>query len=105
MLTPEEAATLPAYVAGYNTTKRSSDDMVTDVWLYAPAGGSISNIQLAGTGEAYLVGPMGLYGFETYYVRTNATQGQDVVITYTVTTATSATEALKVQMTPLARTF
>ncbi|MDD3486080.1 MAG: DUF4012 domain-containing protein, partial [Atopobiaceae bacterium] len=42
------ASTAPAYVYGYNTLKRDRTDMITHVYLYAPAGGSISNVSASG---------------------------------------------------------
>lgn len=119
MLPEEVAATLPAVVTGngYVPIKRTASDMLLDVYLYAPAGGTITDMQTSGyfvPSTEYAGGwytrptdePMtrtSYNGREVYYGVTAINGQETTTITYTVTTSSKAEEKLAVDMTPLAR--
>lgn len=117
-LTDEAALTLPDVVTGngYVPLKRSPSDMIYDVYLYAPAGGTISNMQANGYFEPSTEFGGGWYtqptdepmtkasynGREVWYGVTAINGTTGTTLTYTVTTSPKATSELKVDMTPLA---
>lgn len=117
-LTDEAALALPDVVTGngYVPLKRSPSDMIYDVYLYAPAGGTISNMQANGYFEPSTEFGGGWYtqptdepmtktsynGREVWYGVTAINGTTGTTLTYTVTTSPKATSELKVDMTPLA---
>lgn len=97
----DELKYAPRYVWGYNAPdKRTDSDMVLFPTLIAPAGGSIDDLGITGTGS---LGPLSLYGFDIYRGRVQLDVGESVVLTYTVTTSPEAEEPLTVRETPLAQ--
>lgn len=102
-MTEEEAAAAPYYVYGGNPDKRSQGDMLTHLYLLAPAGGSISNVQ--GTGGVFSVAQHSVYGFDEWTCSLQENPQETTTITYTVTTSPQATQPLTVSRTPAARTF
>lgn len=93
---------LPDYIYGVNPYKRSKGDMITKIFLFAPAGGSISNIQVSG----YMSQGFSTSSYENLQVLYGLTAdepGETTAITYTVTTSAKATSDLTVESTPLAR--
>lgn len=120
-LTPELAAELPVLVTSYDdyarSKQRSTADMILDLYLFAPAGGSITDIRT----EGYFppadffndsvpwttppgVEPMTLAhynGHEVWYGVTALEPQQSTSLTYTVTTSPFALEPLVVDTTPL----
>ncbi len=102
-MTEEEAAAAPYYVYGGNPDKRSQGDMLTHLYLLAPAGGSISNVQ--GTGGVFSVTQHSVYGFDEWTCSLQENPLETTTITYTVTTSPQATQPLTVSRTPAARTF
>lgn len=101
-LTNDEAATAPGYVTGYNPARRSAADLITEVYLYAPAGGSISDIQVS-TGESF--GQTSYGGIQVWRIAPQLQLDalQESVITYTVTVSASAQSDLTVRSTPTAQ--
>ena len=103
-MTEEEAATAPEYVTGSNAAmKRSRGDMVTGLYLFAPAGGTISDVQA--TGGVFSTTQCSVYGFDVWRCQLNDAPQEATTVTYTVTTSPEATEPLAVDRTPAARTF
>ena len=102
-MTEAEAASAPYYVYGGNPDKRSQGDMLTHLYLMAPAGGSISNVQ--GTGGVFSAAQHTVYGFDEWTCALQENPGETTTVTYTVTTSPQATEPLAVDRTPAARTF
>lgn len=120
-LTPELAAELPVLVTSYDDyargKQRSTADMILDLYLFAPAGGSIADIHT----EGYFppadffndsvpwttppgVEPMTLAhynGHEVWYGVTALEPQQSTILTYTVTTSPLALAPLAVDTTPL----
>lgn len=103
-MTLEEAANAPEYVTGYNSSlKRGRGDMVTGLYLVAPAGGTITNLQA--TGGEFTSIQASAYGFEVWQCQLNDLPQETTTITYTVTTSPEATQPLRVSRTPAARSF
>ena len=50
-MTPQEKAEMPGYFQGHNGISQDIDDEVLRLYLYAPAGGSISDIKTSGSGS------------------------------------------------------
>ena len=113
-LSEELASTLGWYITGELQYKRSASDMTLDVYLFAPAGGKISNVESHG----YFYGPdkftspwdthpltegmteASYNGQNVWYGVTGINGDSGTTITYTVTTSPKATEELKVDQTP-----
>lgn len=121
---PDEAEALPSIMTntdGYVGSKiRSLGDMIIDVYLFAPQGGSITNMVATGSfapGDIFAdVGTRGMQpgpdsisqtsynGREVWYGITMVEPQQETIISYTVTTSSLATAPLVVDSTPLAQT-
>lgn len=104
-LTEEIAEDAPTYVTGYNSLKRSTSDMLDFVYLYAPAGGSISNVTVSEGGllDGYGISDYMMNGIEVITMRTHVEGGESITITYDVTVSAEATETLTLRTTPLAQ--
>ncbi|MEI3377501.1 MAG: DUF4012 domain-containing protein [Coriobacteriales bacterium] len=120
-LSPDDAVNLPAILTTpdqYAVDKvRSKGDMILDVYLFAPMGGVITDLQIEGDfapdtffddmGTWYTrpgVDPMtrATYnGREVWYGVTMIEGLQSTTFTYTVTTSPNAVEALAIDTTPL----
>lgn len=122
-LPPEEAGALPAYVVNpdqYAEDRiRAKGDMILDVYLFAPAGGFISDIYVDGEFAPENIfddmftwytkpGPDPMTkasydGREVWYGVTMINCLQSTTIKYKVTTSSQAISSLCVDTTPLAR--
>ena len=120
-LSPDDAANLPAILTTpdqYAVDKvRSKGDMILDVYLFAPMGGVITDLQVEGdfapdtffddVGVWYTqpgIEPMtrATYnGHEVWYGVTMIEGLQSTTLTYTVTTSPNAVETLVIDTTPL----
>ena len=120
-LSPDDAANLPAILTTpdqYAVGKvRSKGDMILDVYLIAPMGGVITDLQVEGdfapdtffddVGVWYTqpgIEPMtrATYnGHEVWYGVTMIEGLQSTTLTYTVTTSPNAVETLVIDTTPL----
>ena len=101
-LTDEEAVTLPSYITGYNPQLTGLGNMLEVLFLYAPAGGSISDVSC----------DLGTEFFETSYSSLQTWRSSsliqiapqhEAVVTYTVKTSPNATSDLTVRTTPTAQ--
>lgn len=118
-LSEELASSLPYYITGNDPLKASDSDMPLDIFLYAPAGGSISNMQTDGYffNAAAIEEAKGSWhgrvsdealtkasynGSEVWYGTARIAGTTSTRITYTVTTSPQATSALELDVTPLA---
>ena len=77
--------------------------MLTYVYFFAPAGGSISNMSVEGFGSCGAFTNATGYGLPMSYALTSLLAGQSVTFTYTVTTSADATSPLALRTTPLAQ--
>ncbi len=101
-ITEDEAASVPSYITGYNPALTGLGNMIEEVMLYAPAGGSISDIS-CDLGNGFVQG-----SYSTLQTWRTGTQiqiepGHEAVITYTVKTSANATGDLTVRTTPTAQ--
>lgn len=117
-LTQAEAESQPDYVVGSNWRKRSRADMLDWLFLYAPTGGTITNVkanayftplgrtrsgfngieQVAGMNQATHL------GHEVWFGQLQLDAGEVATITYTVTTSPAATtNNLAIDQTPTAQ--
>ena len=92
------------YIYGGNTLKRSRDDIVYFMFLYGPAGGTISNVQVAGDGlvEDSEISTNTMSGLDVVRLHCNTQAQESMTVTYQVTCA-AGSEALTVRTTPLAQ--
>lgn len=92
----------PHYISGTNPEKKTIDTMIERPIVLAPAGGTITNMDLDGDG-GMIEGT--LYGFNCWTGTINLRCGQTATLTYTVTTSTNAARDLVLDTTPLAQDF
>lgn len=115
-LSEEAAAGMSWYITGEAEIKRTVNDMHLDVYLYAPMGGSITNMQTTGfffdssefgggwqtwPGNDPMT-PATYDGREVWYGITALNGTEPTTIKYTVTTSANAKQELQLDMTPLA---
>lgn len=115
-----ENSQLSWYIIGNDPLQNVNEDMILDLFLYAPAGGSISNMQVEGQfiDAAKMFAVQGNYhgvlgndpmtkasynGNEVWYGTTLVAAQGTTKLSYTVTTSPHAVEELVIDMTPLAR--
>ena len=100
LMTWEEASYAPEYVTGYSPEKTDVSDMVTTLYLYAPAGGYVSDVVTSGNigmSEATHNSLQVLFGNVHLLAQESAS------VTYTVTTSPEATTDLAIRSTPSVR--
>lgn len=104
-ITPEISWSAPRYVIGTSGEKRDPSDMIMYLFLFAPAGGSITdlNVSEGGLVDGFGIATASLNGLQVYRMRAHALAGETVTLTYKVTTSAEATEPLAVRTTPLAQ--
>lgn len=104
-ISDEEAASAPTYVYGNNPDKRDRSDMLDYVFLYAPAGGTITGLEASDDAlfEDYGVAESSLCGLQVLRMRTHLRAGETARLTYQVSVSAQATEPLQVRTTPLAQ--
>lgn len=104
-MTPQEKAEMPGYFQGHNGISQDIDDEVLRLYLYAPAGGSISDIKTSGSGSIEM-NEATHDGLKVAWGGVHMLLGQDIKVEYTVTTSKdSGHKELKVRTTPTAQTF
>lgn len=104
-MTPQEKAEIPGYFQGHNGISQDIDDEVLRLYLYAPAGGSISDIKTSGSGSIEM-NEATHDGLKVAWGGVHMLLGQDIKVEYTVTTSKdSGHKELKVRTTPTAQTF
>lgn len=101
-MTAEEEATAPTYVSGYANAKRSAGDMVFRLYLYAPAGGSLSGQSV--TGGDLALSDATHEGLQVSFGQLRLLPGETCTVTYTVTTSPEAAgKDLALRVTPTAQ--
>lgn len=104
-MTPQEKAEMPGYFQGHNGISQDIDDEVLRLYLYAPAGGSISDIKTSGSGSIEM-NEATHDGLKVAWGGVHMLLGQEIKVEYTVTTSKdSGHKELKVRTTPTAQTF
>lgn len=93
IITQEEIDNATTYIIG-----KKSGDLECNMLLFAPAGGSMSNFQIAPYGS---LSPTRYHGRQVYFLNyLRMTPGQEFTITYNVTTAPGVTTPLTINQTP-----
>lgn len=109
-LTYDELENIPSYVYGYNGKKVDDSDIMTRIYLFAPYGGSISDIQISYDGDyseqmlelCTYNGERTVWYHNCYVIDLHTLSEGLNTITYTVTTGKGAEEPLTVRQTPMA---
>ncbi len=102
-LTAELAAQNVSYVTGYNPLRRDETDMVMWVYLFAPAGGSISNLSASGADLSLMdFREMSYNGFQVMEAEPRIDGGETLTVTYDVTCAANSAP-LTVRQQPTAQ--
>lgn len=96
-----DGAQSKGYIVGSNSLKRDVTDMINQVYLVAPAGGTISDVVVNDAAQGG--SPLPYEGFQVYHVQTQTSGGATTSITYNVTTAATATADLTIEQTPTAQ--
>ena len=98
-MTADQAASLPAYVRAHAGNVGAAQEKLR-LYLYAPAGGSISNVSYSGGGMVE-----GTHnGLQVMYTDVLMNPGESYNVTYTVTVpAEGANQDLEVRVTPTAQ--
>ena len=100
-ITEAEAAEIPPYIYGYSPLKRDQSDMAVKLFFYAPAGGSITNMQTdADFAPSSSLSESSYNGIQVSTCMIRLSAQQQATFTYTVTTSAEATEPLEVRSTP-----
>lgn len=110
-LTSDDADSLPKYIIGPNSNsgKYCNSDAITRMYLFAPYGGTITDVQMSYEGpivfdEMYsYLGSGTVWGHQGHTVQFHTPAQGRVVITYKVNTTPEATELLTVRQTPMAQ--
>ena len=100
--TYDELMSINRYVAGYNRTKTRRDDMILYPLLMAPAGGTISNVEVS-KGNDFM--EFSLYGRDVWEGFINVHAEQTVTVTYDVTVSANAQTDMTLRTTALAQQF
>ena len=110
-LTSDDADSLPKYIIGGNSNdaKYCNSDAITRVYLFAPYGGSITDVQMSYEGPIvfdvmceYLDSGT-VWGHQGHVLQIHTPAQGRVAITYKVNTTPEATELLTVRQTPMAQ--
>lgn len=102
VMSEEEEESLPLYVAGIGRQASDWNDERLTVLLYAPAGGTISDVETSGS-AAFSTAPEehAHNGLQVFYGVLELLPRTDATVTYTVTTAAAAgDQPLTVRTTP-----
>jgi hypothetical protein len=103
MSTSGDIARSGTYITGSDTAlKRGTSDLVTRIYLYAPAGGAISSLSTDGDFSTEM-SEASYTGLDVWFGMTQDLSGETSTISYTVTTSPQATSALAVRSTPTAQ--
>ncbi|AEB06359.1 hypothetical protein Corgl_0232 [Coriobacterium glomerans PW2] len=101
---PNEASGLVKYITGYNPAKRDVTDMINKVYLFAPAGGTISDLSLSGYApEGFGMTESTYEGFQVFFATIQTSAGQTTTYTYNVTVPAGSTTTLRLETTPTAQ--
>ena len=102
-LDPNDAYNQVDYITGSNTAKRNRSDMIDKVYLFAPAGGTISDVHIDGYVPEEFPLKEGTYnGRQVWYVTLQTSGLETSTLTYNVTTSADAAE-LAIHQTPTAQ--
>ena len=100
-ITQDEAWNAAQYVTGYNGDKRSVDDKLDTIFILAPAGGTITDLEISNLDS----GPYEktYRGHQIFRFHTALLAGESSVMTFKVTVAPEAQEPLAIHTTAIAQ--
>ena len=102
-MTPEELEASNAVITGGNPAKRSEDDMLEVLNLYAPAGG---HIEVTGSnGQLDLAGDKTFRGLQVVCGEAHVQIGAPAEMTFNVTVSPEATQELSVRIPPTVQDY
>ena len=110
-LTNEEAEEQVDYITGYRGAKYSRADIMTRIYLFAPYGGRITDVQISYSGEgeeeyaesmARNYGERSVWNHTGWCVQVHTLAQSTNTISYKVTCAAGLTQQLNVRQTPMA---
>jgi len=109
-MTESELANASKYIYGMelghgSPTRRNLGDLSSSLLFYAPAGGSISNVQYSDNCAMADYHEATYNGLQVVYAHVNTNYGETTTVTYTVTTSPKARNDLQVRLTPTCRSF
>lgn len=103
-LTDELAEALPTYAGATSSLAYEKGDEMLRLYLYAPAGGTVSNVDVADGGSGLVLEEAEHDGLQVFFGLAHLLPGQTCTVTYSVTTpAEAAGETLKLRVTPTAQ--
>ena len=102
-MTPEELEASNAVITGGNPAKRSEDDMLEVLNLYAPAGGRIEVV--GSNGQVDLAGDKAYRGLQVVCGEAHVQIGAPAEITFNVTVSPEAAQELSVRIPPTVRDY
>ena len=94
-----DAAALPAYIAAHNGTADAPTQEMLRTLLYAPAGGTITDVVTSSGGMKEATHN----GLQVFYQDVRLMPDESFQVTYTVTVSAEADEELDVRVTPTAQ--
>ena len=97
-MTPEELEASNANITGFNPAKRSEDDMLEVLNLYAPAGGRIEVV--GSNGQVDLADDKAYRGLQVVCGEAHVQIGAPAEITFNVTVSPEAAQELSVRIPP-----
>lgn len=104
-MTEGELYNATKYVYGLSPSRRNEGDLASNLLLYAPAGGSIINVQFSDNCNMNGYKEATYNGLQVIYALINTNYEETTTVTYTVTTSPEARGDLQVRMTPTGQTF
>ena len=102
-MTPEELEASNANITGFNPAKRSEDDMLEVLNLYAPAGGRIE--VTSSNGQVDLADDKTYRGLQVVCGEAHVQIGAPAEITFNVTVSPEATQELGVRIPPTVQDY
>ena len=102
-MTPEELEASNANITGFNPAKRSEDDMLEVLNLYAPAGGRIEVV--GSNGQVDLADDKTYRGLQVVCGEAHVQIGAPAEITFNVTVSPEATQELSVRIPPTVQDY
>ena len=102
-MTPEELEASNANITGFNPAKRSEDDMLEVLNLYAPAGGRIEVVSC--NGQVDLADDKTYRGLQVVCGEAHVQIGAPAEMTFNVTVSPEATQELSVRIPPTVQDY
>jgi hypothetical protein len=95
-----------SYVTGYSPARRQSGDMVTHVWIFAPADGQVANFDAYGPSSEGALPGFSEATYKGHQVLTGLVKllpGEQATLSFDVIPSTQATKPVQCDTTPICR--